>query len=245
LARRTTASFVEQSPSTEMRLKVSSTEGRRKPSASPGPSGKSVVTTASIVASAGWIIPAPLAIPPTTNPAPCAMDVFGPASVVRIASDAAGPPPGESVAAASSTPLTIFSIGSRGPMTPVERTTTSSVASPSSPAVCTAVATASSSPARPVAAFATPALTTTACGSAASRWRRETTTGAAWTRFRVHSAQPTAGVSERTRATSGFPDGLIPADTPEAAKPLASVTDIRRGPPRAAGPRSPRSRTAG
>ena len=31
--------------------------------------------------------------------------VFGPASVVRIASDAAGPPPGERVAAASSTPL--------------------------------------------------------------------------------------------------------------------------------------------
>ena len=38
-ASRTTASFVEQSPSTEMRLNVSSTAGRRNASASPGSSG--------------------------------------------------------------------------------------------------------------------------------------------------------------------------------------------------------------
>ena len=38
-ASRTTASFVEHSPSTEMRLKLSSTAGRRNASASPGSSG--------------------------------------------------------------------------------------------------------------------------------------------------------------------------------------------------------------
>ena len=204
-----------------------------------------MVTIASIVASAGWIIPAPFPIPPTTKPSPPATAVFGPASVVRIAWDAAGPPPGERVAAAASTPLNSFSIGSRGPMTPVDRTMTSSGASPRSRAVYAAVAAASSSPGRPVAAFATPALTTTACGCASSRWRRETTTGAAWTRFRVHIAHPTAGTSERTSATSGFPDGRIPAETPAATNPRAAVTDIRRGPPRAGAPSSPRSRTAG
>ena len=50
-------------------------------------------------------------------------------------------------------------------------------------------------PCSPVAAFATPALTTTACGSATARWRRETSTGAAWTRFVVHTAPPTAGAN--------------------------------------------------
>ena len=184
-------------------------------------------------------------MPPTTKPSPYATAVFGPASVVRIASDAAGPPPVERAAAAASTPARIFSIGSRGPMTPVERTTTSSGASPSERATCSAVETASSSPGRPVAAFATPALITTAWGSARSRWRRETTTGAAWTRFLVHIAQPTAGTSERTSATSGFPDGRIPAETPAAAKLLAAVTDIRRELRRAGAPRSPRGRTGG
>ena len=88
----------------------------------------------------------------------------------------------------------------------------------------------------PVAALATPALTTTARGSASSRWRRETTTGAAWTRLVVQSAHPTAGSTAWTSATSGFPDGRIPAATPEATNPEAAVTDIRRAPRRAAGP---------
>ena len=64
-----------------------------------------MVTTASIVARLGWIIPAPLAIPPTVKPsARRRRAVFGPLSVVRIASAAASPPPGESAAAAASTP---------------------------------------------------------------------------------------------------------------------------------------------
>ena len=82
-----------------------------------------------------------------------------------------------------------------------------------------AVARASSSPGRPVAGVRDAAFTTTACGWAVSRFLRETTTGAAWTRFWVRIAQP-AGATERTSATSGFPDGLIPAATPEAGSPV-------------------------
>jgi hypothetical protein len=54
------------------------------------------VTTASIVASRGWIIPAPFAMPPTTKPSQWATACFGPRSVVRIAAAAASPPSGES-----------------------------------------------------------------------------------------------------------------------------------------------------
>ena len=202
------------------------------------------MTTASIVARLGWIIPAPFAIPPTVTPSREATAVFGPLSVVRIASAAASPPSGESASAAASTPASRRSIGSLGPITPVERTITSSGRSARRSATRAAVARASSSPGAPVAALATPAFTTTACGSASPRCLRETVTGAAWTRFRVHMAQPTAGPSERTSATSGLPDGRIPAETPEAAKPDAAVTDIRRGPPTAVVLRSRRGRRA-
>jgi len=38
-------------------------------------------------------------------------------------------------------------------------------------------------------------------------------------------AAPTAGGSERTSATSSFPEGRMPAATPLATNPLAAVTD--------------------
>ena len=47
--------------------------------------------TTSIVARRGWIIPAPLAIPPTVKPPARAAASFGPESVVRIAPAAASP----------------------------------------------------------------------------------------------------------------------------------------------------------
>ena len=65
------------------------------------------------------------------------------------------------------------------PITPVERTTTSSAAMPSSRAVSAAVARASSSPRMPVAAFALPEFATTACGCASSRCSLLIFTGAA------------------------------------------------------------------
>jgi hypothetical protein len=109
-------------------------------------------------------------------------------------------------------------MGNGTPMTPVERTTTSSARSPSSVPTSVAVRCASAIPAAPVAAFATPALTTTAWGSATARCLRETSTGAARTRLVVHTAPPTARGMERTRATSGDAR-RIPADTPLATNP--------------------------
>src|SRR3990172_1071668 len=50
-------------------------------------------------------------------------------------------------------------------------------------------------------------------------------TGAAWTRFVVHTAAPTAGVTDRTIARSS-PERRIPARTPLATNPVAAVTDI-------------------
>ncbi len=190
------------------------------------------MTTASIVASRGWIIPAPFAIPPTTNPSPSTAACLGQRSVVRIAFAAPSPPSGASAADASRTPARTRSMGSGTPITPVERTTTSSGCSPRADAVSAAVSSASATPAAPVAAFATPALMTTACGSAAPRCRFDTTTGAARTRFVVQTAAPTARAVDRTTARSG-PDRRIPACTPLATKPRAAVTDIRRALPRA------------
>ena len=66
---------------------------RRRSAAS---TSASVVRTTSIVASAGASMPAPLAMPPTTNPSPCATACFGTVSVVMIASAATAPPSPES-----------------------------------------------------------------------------------------------------------------------------------------------------
>ncbi len=84
------------------------------------------MSTASIVASCGWIIPEPFAIPPTVNPSSETAASFVFVSVVRIASAASGPPAGESAGTASRRPPSTFSSGSSAPITPVERTSTSS-----------------------------------------------------------------------------------------------------------------------
>ena len=85
-----------------------------------------MVRTASIVASCGWIIPEPFAIPPTENPSSETADSFVRVSVVRIASAAAGPPCRDRAGTASRRPPSTFSSGSSTPITPVERTSTSS-----------------------------------------------------------------------------------------------------------------------
>ena len=106
-----------------------------------------------------------------------------------------------------------------------------------------AVAIASSTPRSPVAAFATPELTTIACGSAAARCSFVTITGAAWTRLTVCIAVPTAGTVERTTARS-FSFRRMPAWTPAATKPLAAVT-LTPGPRRAGALPSRRARARG
>src|SRR4051812_1204757 len=165
-------------------------------------------------------------MPPTTNPAPWATASFVVVSVVRIARAASGPPSGASAAAAPRTPERTLQSGSGTPITPVERSRISSASRSSSRAASAAVARASSSPRSPVAAFAFAEFATTACGSASSRFRRETTTGAAWTRLTVNIPAPVAGSSERTIARSGRVL-RSPQWTPLATNPLAAVTLTR------------------
>ena len=90
------ASLVLVSPSTLARLNVCSATRTRAPWSARASAAASVKRKASIVAcggrgaTVGWIMPAPLAMPKTTNGrppiSPCAWATFGPRSVVRIAS---------------------------------------------------------------------------------------------------------------------------------------------------------------
>ena len=146
-----------------------------------------------------------------------------------MASAAAGPPSGERPSTAAPSPPSSSSTGSGTPITPVESTSTCSSASPSSRAVAAAVACASRSPCSPVAAFAFPELTTTACGCARSRCSFERTTGAACMRLTVNIPAPVAGAVERTSARS-FRVLRIPQCTPLATKPCAAVTLTPRTP---------------
>src|SRR2546425_5019871 len=62
-----TVSFVLVSPSTEMALKLRSATRRNSGCSPAGSPTASVVSTASSVAMSGWIMPAPLAMPPTVT----------------------------------------------------------------------------------------------------------------------------------------------------------------------------------
>src|SRR5205823_4283281 len=128
------------------------------------------------------------------------------------------------------------------PILPVEQRSTSSRRRRSCRAASTAVAIAFRSPSTPVAAFAMPALRTTACGIARSRCARDTVTGAACARFVVNIAPPTAGTVVWTTARSSHGSDEIPALTAPATKPRAAVTLTRR--PRARLHRAPRETEA-
>src|SRR5207245_2695354 len=74
----------------------------------------------------GWIIPAPLAIPPTVI-IPAGVSIrtaqcFGRVSVVMMARAASGPPSGVSPAAAVRRPSAICATGRGTPITPVDNT---------------------------------------------------------------------------------------------------------------------------
>ena len=97
-------SFVLVSASTEIALNVRSTTRWKSGANAAGSATASVVNTASRVAMSGWIIPAPLAIPPTVI-GPCGVSsrtaqCFTRVSVVMIARAASMPPVGESRPAA-------------------------------------------------------------------------------------------------------------------------------------------------
>ena len=166
LARHRTRSLGLVSPSTSIVLNVAAVTRLRTAWSTRGATAASVVMKASIVAIWGWIMPDPLAIPPTvmdTRPVVSrSATSLGAVSVVRIAAAAAGPPPGDNCAAARAIPPRTRSIGSRAPITPVEATSTSASSRPSARAVSAVIAFASSSPGAPVHAFAHPLLITTA-----------------------------------------------------------------------------------
>ena len=89
VAKASTVSEVEVSPSTVTALNVSTTPSRNKVCKTGAAIGASVKTKASIVAMSGAIIPAPLAKPLMVTVVParraCAVASFGNVSVVMIA----------------------------------------------------------------------------------------------------------------------------------------------------------------
>ena len=78
-----------------------------------------------MVASCGASIPAPLAIPPTDQPAPSTTTCLLTWSVVMIACAASSPPPPARAAYAASAPASTCSRGLARPISPVEQTRTS------------------------------------------------------------------------------------------------------------------------
>ena len=149
-ASRTTVSLVDMHPSESSRSKVTRVAARRAASQVAPSTSASVVRTTSIVASAGASMPAPLAMPPTTNPSPCATACFGTVSVVMIASAATAPPSPESAACAARTPSSSCSAGSGRPISPVEQTTTSEAPVPTRSATSSAVRWVVAKPSGPV-----------------------------------------------------------------------------------------------
>ena len=89
---------------------------------------------------------------------------FGRVSVVMMARAALAPPlTTESSRAARGMPVANGSSGRCSPITPVEATSTSAGAQPRTSLAMAAVSRAAASPRSPVAAFALPEFTTTAC----------------------------------------------------------------------------------
>ena len=136
LARTITVSLVDVQPSTTSAVEASrATAAPQRRCSSAGSTAASVVSTASIVAMFGASIAAPLAMPPTVTPPPStddllAIGVGGHDRLGRV---------GAAVGAAARRPArgcrrAIASIGSGMPMRPVEHTSTSSAAQPSSSA---------------------------------------------------------------------------------------------------------------
>ena len=148
-----------------------------------------------------------------------------------MARAAAAPPSRDSPRTAASTPDSNAGIGSRSPISPVEQTATSAAPTGSRPARVSAAATRSAvawvswKPCGPVQALAPPEFSTTTRTRPARSTRWLHSTGAALTRFAVNTpAAVASGPSLTTSATSGAPDDLRPAATPDARNPFGAVT---------------------
>ena len=197
----------------------------------------------------GWIIPAPFANPTMRPLFPACRNVaaatFGPASVVRIARDAASSPDGESRAIAAGRASRTRASGRGTPMTPVDARKTSSGGQSKSRAAPCRTRRAARTPISPVSAFAQPEFTTAARTRPPDRASaaRERDTGAAENRFFVKRAAAVApdGASRIARSGRRF---RMPERIPDARNPFGSF--IAGPAPRgsAAGPPSPLPRRA-
>ena len=105
-------------------------------------------------------------------------------------------------------------------MTPVESTTTCSATSPSASPTSAAVRSASAIPVAPVAAFATPALITTACGSALLEVPFRDHDGRRQHAVRRPHGRPDGRHGASGRAQGPAPTRRMPACTPLADEPL-------------------------
>ncbi len=222
MARRNTQSLVLICPSTEMRLNVRPTSRASRLRATPDSRPASVVTTQSMVAMPGAIMPAPLAAPASrttpsrvvTSKAHC----LAKRSVVMMLSAKAGPPSGPSEAAAAAIPAVARAGSSGTPMMPVEPTATRAGVVPSASAHARCMSRATARPGPPVQAFAFPLFITTAASERSETSRRLTSTGAAAKELRVKTAAP--AVSARcSAATATMPRSLRPLSLMPAATP--------------------------
>ncbi|OGX40422.1 MAG: hypothetical protein A3C53_02480 [Omnitrophica WOR_2 bacterium RIFCSPHIGHO2_02_FULL_68_15] len=221
LASRSTASFVDISPSTVMALNEWATACLRAIRRAGRVIAASVVRNANIVAIAGLIIPDPLAMPPIRTGVPATENStavsFTTRSVVMIASAAAREPRGLSPAASAGRAATIRRVGIGRPMTPVEATSTRCGSIPRARAVSRTIVLASRSPCGPVQALALPLLATIACALPRFRIGRQRRIGAAASVLVVSVPAASAGSRETMRAMSRRPRTLMPAPTPWAA----------------------------
>ena len=123
-----------------------------------------------------------------------------------------------------------LSTSSGTPITPVDATATWSSGTRAAIDAPPCMRAASSSPRRPVAAFALPELATIVRIEPSRQRSCVSRTGAASTPERLKRAALTvSGMSDTSRPRSGAPDGLSPHATPAARKPFgrppsASVT---------------------
>mmetsp|Transcript_25671 Transcript_25671/g.48671 ORF Transcript_25671/g.48671 Transcript_25671/m.48671 type:complete len:345 (+) Transcript_25671:524-1558(+) len=232
LARPSTQSFVEVSPSTVIWLKLLTEAVRTRDRQRDVSTAASHVTTPSMVAMLGWIMPDPLEQPPMLTSTPPrlilrAADLEA-RSVVVMAVAAARPEASSSPSAAASegSAASISVILMRLPMTPVDSSMMSLGSTPITLPIASALARVSSQPCWPVAALACPALISTArTVSFSAMTCLQYVTGAAHMTLWVKVPPTVAGVSLTNRARSGrLPVDLSPAYRPAALNPLGVHT---------------------
>src|SRR6516164_72478 len=214
VAKASSVSEVDVSPSIVTALNVSATAAFNSPCKAGALSGASVNTNDSIVAMSGAIMPAPLAMPLMTTVAEPSLAVavatFGNVSVVMIALAALIQMSGRALCTRSPITFSNLLAGRGSPMTPVEASRISLVLHSAAPAASLAVNAVAARPVRPVKALALPELTTSARALPDLSFSRHQSTGAEGHFDRVSTPAavvPGASNASRTSVRFGY---LIP-----------------------------------